>query len=164
MGGRISGVRTRVRTRRVVTIAAPAAGSDASLTVPGGHLYRVLSVYGVLTTDANVADRAIEVRATIDGSVVGRFPTAGTVPANSTAAATWAPHLDASAGTAALVGSIPELPLTAGAVLATLTTGIQAGDQWSAVNVLVLDEWIHRGPIALDRLDLEVIGVIEPGD
>lgn len=156
-------MRTRVRTRRVVVVPAPAAGSDASLTVPGGHAYRVIAVYGVLVTDANVADRTLELVATVDGSTVGRFPTAGNVPANSTAPATWAPHLDPATAAASLVGSIPELTLPAGATLATLTDQIQAGDQWSALSVLVHDEWIQAGPIDLARVDLEVIGVIEPG-
>ena len=144
-------------------MARPSAGVDATLTVPGGHVYHVRSVYGTLTTDATPGDRSVELRATVDGVVVGGYPGLDAHPESTTLGYTWAPGLNQAVLPLAVAEPMPPIVLMPGSILATLTGSIQTGDQWSAVGVLVDDEWISAGPVDLDRLDVEIVGTLSPG-
>lgn len=162
MGGRISGVRTRVRTRRVELSTVPAAGASPSLTVPGGHVWRVRALYGSLVASAAVANRVPTLTVTVDGATVyvSTPPTAQT--ASSTVRYGWIPSDAESLGTDPRRLVIPELVLGPGATLVISTAAIDVADQWSALAAWIDDEWIKSGPIDLARMDTEIVGVIEP--
>lgn len=162
MGGRLSGVRTRVRTRRVVPFPKPAAQGEATLTVPGGHTWTVLSVSGVLTTDVGSTGDLPALEAAVEGQTVGRWSVALALAASIAHRVTWSVNAQSVAMYDTETVGIPEVILPPGSVLSTRTLNIAAGDQWDPVSAYVVDEWIHAGPISLDRLDLEVVGVIEP--
>lgn len=162
MTGRISGVRTRVRTRRVITVTDPAVGTDWMLTVPGGHAYQILSTISTLTTDATVVDRTPRLVLRQDGAPV--WESVDTVSAGDSQSGIWtaAPLVPTATGNTMVQLTLPVACLPAGGQIGMVTDGLQAGDQWSGITVWVIDEWIHAGPIDLDRLDIEVVGVIEP--
>lgn len=163
MGGRLSGVRTRVRTRRVIPVTAPAAGADWAITVPGGHAYTVLSASGILTTAVGSTGDIPALQYTAEGLLVGRWSLLLALAASIAHRVTWSEHGVTGAMFDTEVASIPTLTLPAGSVIESRTLNIAGGDQWSGVALYVIDEWIHAGSIDLDRLDLEVVGVIEPG-
>lgn len=126
--------------KQAIAIPEPPAGSEWSLTVPGGEQWMPLSLHYVLTTSAAVGNRypgvavycaglevyrAICVTAIAAGDVIDYTAVAGSGIVNG--------------GTTAGIGMVqfPFVYLNAGDSLSSLTPGLQAGDQYSAVNALV---------------------------
>lgn len=128
---------------RSVTGADPGAGAECSETVPTGARWRLLAWTATLVTDATVANRE-PVLVVDDGALVLFQAAAGLNHAASTTRAYSAAHGTARAAIAtAQVVNIPiaDLILPAGARIRTLTSGIVAGDNWGAPQLLV-EEWI----------------------
>ena len=123
----------------VVTGSDPAAGAEISVTVPAGEIWRVISARATLVSDATVANRTASL--TFDDGTSVYFGS-GTFAqtASQTGVYNWGNSLGAEDTTVllALTQTIPQgLLLTAGSRIRTVTTSIQAGDNWSAPVIYV---------------------------
>jgi len=149
------------RSRIVVPVDEPAAGADWSLTVPAGHLYHLVAVYGILTTDANVANRRPFLGFT-DGQVTYlTIPPVAAIAASTTEYLNWTEHGDAYNSAPCQMMGLPELTLEPGWTIAPTTVNVQVGDQWSSVALLVIDTMIRDGSIdigGIPGLLVEVVG------
>jgi len=140
-----------------VTGANPAAGAEASDAVPTNAVWRLLSYSIVLVTDATVANRFARLMID-DGATTNRRWLGSAVTTAQTAALTYA-HLfqrgyggmntdqgtqEDPAGTVfgIVAGTLPDLdPLLEGYRLRTVTTGLQAGDNYAAP-IFQVEEWL----------------------
>ena len=161
MGDRLSGVRPWRRTIQAVPVAAPAAGADWSITVPGAELWRVLAIYGELTSDANVANRDVQLVVTLNGATIMNLPYNSHQTAGSTNTYTWAPYVDSRSPNTRHITALPELRLLPGATIAAATGSIQAGDQWANVVIYAEVTTAKRGDIDLDVIPSIVVDVAE---
>lgn len=126
-----------------VQVTNPGAGADWSFVVPTRGRMRLISLNAVLTTSAAVANRA-PTYIVDDG-----LNTVGVFGINANIAASIAANITGTAGnfngTVApnLFGiSVPDLMmLPAGWHLRSLTSAIQAADQWSSI-FLNVEEWL----------------------
>lgn len=124
---------------RSLTGTDPAANVEISETVPTNARWRLLALIATLVTDANVAAR--EAALTIDDgtAVVGRFPAGQNQAASLTTRYVWA----SGGGRFAIVSDrtivtpIPDIWLPDGFRLKTVTTALQATDNWSAPQLFV---------------------------
>jgi hypothetical protein len=152
MGERISGEAPWRRSRIVVRGSAPAAGADWSFLVPAGHVYRVVSLYARLVTDATVANRAVSLLASDGVATFLVIPPAAVQAASLTYDYAWWEHAPG-----ALVGTgqgIPLVPLVleAGWSLTASTALLKAGDAWGAPALAVIDTTVRDGAVDLGAL------------
>ena len=125
----------------------PAVGTDWTYTVPTNAQQLVTSCRGTLTTSATAANRIVALIAD-DGTPVEVAPVASqTQTASQAVTYTWC-HGCPVQFLAPLVGNLQsfsplpsQLELMEGQRLRTVTTNIQAGDQWSAV-VCKMQHWV----------------------
>ncbi|HWY55752.1 MAG TPA: hypothetical protein VNZ03_14890 [Terriglobales bacterium] len=130
--------------QRIITLASPAVGLDWSAPVPATARWRVNAVQAQLATSAVVANRVPHIIITD-----GQAHTVYNVPSltNQVAATTFVYSAGATVVTAffdsAVVMALPyPLKMLQNWTIASLTTGIQAGDQWSNI-VLFVKEWLQ---------------------
>lgn len=129
---------------RRVTGTDPAAAAEISETVPTGARWRLLNLLVTLVTDGNAANR--DPRLTIDDGATVYVDQA--LGANVTASTTTQINMasrvirNAIAQARTLSIPIPDLVLLAGHRLITITTNIQAGDNYGAPELLV-QEWLE---------------------
>lgn len=124
-------------------VANPAAGADWTLTVGAHQRLRIESFNAVLTTSATVANRQVQL-VVDDGTNIYWQHDAN---ASQTAGTTF--NYDATAiniptgviTTTLFLVMPPGLLLPVGHRLRTITAGIQAADQWSAI-FLGVEEWL----------------------
>jgi hypothetical protein len=124
----------------------PAAGADPVLPLPGPAVYRLIALDGVLTTNAVVAARTPLLTISVDGVTVFRASSSFDQPAGTVRGHTFSAGASHAPGTGVVMG-LGHLPVdlrlnqSSGSVVPTLTTnGLQAGDQWAGLNLLV-EEW-----------------------
>lgn len=130
---------------RAIAGTTPAAGAEISETVPTGARWELLSLTATLTSSATVANRhAVLV---LDDGATPYFRVG--ISTNQAASLAINYNYAQGVGSAALDGGVQFItPIPAGVRLAsghrvrTLTTNLQVGDQWSAVEYLVR-EWIE---------------------
>jgi len=134
--------RYQVKESRIVTTAKPAAGVDVKATVPGATKWKVWSLRASLTTSAIAANRVPHLQITDgpNGHVVTDFPAGNNQLAASTI------NYAAGAGVVAanfdntLVFVLPvDVVLLQGWTLGFATTALDAGDQWTALALLVTE-------------------------
>jgi hypothetical protein len=132
-----------IEQQRVVQVANPAAGVDISVTVPATSQWEVISLQATLTTGAAIGNRVPHiVISDALGHAVYNVPAvnnqaAASVKTYSAGAAIAPSDFDNSAVLVLPYG----LVLLQGWVLSTLTTALQAADQWILGNILV-EEWL----------------------
>lgn len=129
---------------RSVTGTNPAAGAEISETVPTNALWRLYSVRAALVTNATVAARRVSL-VIDDGTTI----LIDVENPNTQAAGLTVPYLAARFGydltttTVAEQFALPDLPpLREGFRVRTVTSNLQAGDNWGAPQLL-LEEWIE---------------------
>lgn len=127
---------------RLVSIATPPAGSDWTVTIPGGACWLVYSILGKLVCSATVANREGAITISDGTTIWGRVPAAGNVTASQTAFIQWwrgyGDH-QLTSQVAANVAPFPAVPLLGGTVLAGSTVNIQATDAWSGLVACVTE-------------------------
>lgn len=128
------------------TIANPNPGADWAITLPDHTRSRIQVVRGALLTSGTAGTRIP--RFTVNDSA-GNILGAWTATASQIASLSWAyTWSSAPIITPALQFQIP-VPLPAGLIvgnlarLASVTSGILAGDQWSTIDVL-LEQWLSN--------------------
>lgn len=130
-------------------VAAPAAGVDWSVQPPTNARWRIVSWSGLFVASATVANRQV---AAFVSSVPGSPWIAGPL-ANITAgqsanvsAAGITPYVSVL-GQIIMLPLPPQLILTNGAVvlqtMGVQTVGLQVGDQWTNINLLI-EEWLDN--------------------
>lgn len=121
-------------------VANPAAGAEWSVTVPTGSVWRVRSIYSQLVTSATVANRLTSV---VMKDAAGNIFFQSFLTGAQTAGGTWTIVFSVNAPNTTL-GSfnnselfIPDVVLPEGAVVISKSSGLQAGDQYSAISLLI---------------------------
>lgn len=126
---------------KLTTGTDPAVDTEASITVPALEVWEIESVEVTLVTDANVADRVIsivmtdstgvEISSVLDGTVIAASKTVkyhlaqyGTVPSD-----TATEHFDQ-------IAKAPKVIVPPGGIIKTVTTLLQATDNYSAIKVI----------------------------
>lgn len=140
-GSRFAGV------TRPALVAQPAAGADWSYRVDGGTWQRIQLVRALLTTSVVVANRApVFSISDPDGLPFWQWAPTAAQAAGAALAYSAAPLGGLADHVAGGVSdfSIPSLWLPAGWSFRVTTALLDAGDQWSAIR-LVVDE-LDRGP------------------
>jgi hypothetical protein len=127
----------------------PGAGANWSVSVPANARWRVRSIGALLTTSATVINRQVGLHIAVGGNIVFTGAASVAIPANTPAVVTavalnpFAP-LDT---TRIYLPLPPDLYLTgASGLVQTISseaTNLQAGDQWSSINLLV-EEWLDN--------------------
>lgn len=140
-------VKQNVPYQRVALVTAPAAGAEFALTAPGNGLWRVLSIAFRLVASAAVANRTVTLVAD-DGSSVW-FRSAPTIQQTAAQTVDYGAYAGgAPGGVSGVAGSMPlvqdGLWLQPGWRLRSITSGIDALDQYSAIVALV--EEFPSGP------------------
>ena len=123
----------------LTAVGAPAAGVDWSYTVPFGAHQVIRSVTALFTASAAAANR-FPVLVIDDGAgdIVAELPVTSVIIANQGMQLTWAPGLNPlNVNNVQTMGLNGEMRIRAGWRIRTLTAGIQAADQWSAIVVVV---------------------------
>lgn len=129
-----------IKTGQVKLGADPAAGAEASITVPSDKAWRVHSFRVSLTSSATVATRRVSLEIVVGGSVI--FATAA--ESTQVASESWTYYagrfgLDKPARMGQQYIDFPLFPimLPPGAIIRTFTESLQTGDNFSAPTVYV---------------------------
>lgn len=131
-------------TVRLITGTDPAAGVDFSETVPTGARWRLLALRVLNVTDATVLNRSVAITYS-DGTIIFG---ATQSPNSQPASVTYNYNYMLSGADRALVTTatipirLPMIYLLAGYKVASVVSGIQAGDNLSAP-ILLVEEWIE---------------------
>ena len=163
MGGAISGQTDTRRVRRTIEVAAPAVATDWTVPVPAGKVWRLVSAYASLVTDANAADRAATLTVTRGTRTFLAVAALAVQAASLTYQYTWSEHGPDHALGAVQDMALPGLILQPGDVVAVSTGNVQAGDQWGAVTLYVVETTVSGGPVelaAVPELIVELVGSI----
>lgn len=125
---------------RSITGTTPGAGANISETVPVGARWELLAFTATLTTDVNVANRIVALTLDDGATVFFRYVSSANQAASGTIVYQWAeglmtPYITQISGF--LFGLPINNRLGPGFRLRTTTSGIQVGDQFSAVQYLV---------------------------
>lgn len=131
---------------RLVSNAAPAAGADISIPVPAGARWRPITMRAVLTTAVAVASRVVH--AVLDDGAGNQFfnNPVTSVQLASTAVGYTFSHTGINLP---VTDGEEDCPWPAACVLLqgqrirSLTTALQAADQWS-IQQLLVEEWIEE--------------------
>lgn len=127
-----------------VPIGAPGAGVDWTTTQPGGVRWRLQSWNAQLVTSATVANRIVRgFIKTGGGSIVWQGSPSAVIPASQTVQVSAASGQFTASTDPATVGvALPSPAMVNGAfIIGVSTTGLQAGDQWSGIQLHV-EEWL----------------------
>jgi len=129
---------------RSFTGTDPAANTEVSETVPTGARWRFLSAVLTLVTDATVANRSVRIFFDDGANVYCRGCAAGVQPASATQV-----YNIGDTGFNAVADAVTDpvpvpsgLRLLAGHRIRSSTANIQAGDNYSAIQMLV-EEWLE---------------------
>ena len=164
MGGRISGEAPFRRSRVPQLGATPAAGAAPTITVPAGHVWRVLSGTVTLVTSATVANRLVRLRWT-DGNTLLGYAVAPAVQAasltNTYGFAEFGPQQ--AVGTRQNI-SLPEIVLPAGSTLDVTVDAIDGTDQLTGLTLWTVDTWFRAGPIDWLAYDASAILALSGDD
>lgn len=127
---------------RIIPFAPPAPGTDWTVQVPPGTVWRLLSLKATLTTSVAVANRIP--RLTFGDGTTTYFSVAPSVVQTAGIAVIYAGAAIGVGGSiATLYGvwplSSPSIPQVGSTVMGTSTAAIDATDQWSAISLYVFE-------------------------
>lgn len=122
--------------------ATPSAGAEIGLTVTDGTRSKPITMSFELTTDANAANRRVHMEIVDGTSIVGRMPADAVQVASDTRryTACAGAFRKTGAGGASLITMPIDLVLGPNDTLRTVTTNLQAGDQFTNAQ-LYLETW-----------------------
>lgn len=129
---------------RSVTGTNPAAGAEISETVPTGARWRFISLSSVLDTDATAVNRRPTLVVTDGTNTFGNYMTATNLTANTIQPVCFAEGIGDAvlANFMSQAASPNNFMLPAGYQLTTDSFNLQAGDEWTAPQLLV-EEWLE---------------------
>lgn len=119
---------------RPIAGADPAAGAEWTITIPTGTRYRLRSVSAVLVTDATAANREVSIVITAGAVVVASVASGVNHVASQTRRYSAFPTAvrGAAAQSLDLLVPLPYVELRGGDTVTSVTTNLQAGDNWAA--------------------------------
>lgn len=126
----------------LATGSDPAVDTEAQIVVPDGEVWEVESVEVTLVTDANAADRDLQIVMTDStGIEISSGPIDGTsIPASKTVKYHLAQYGTVPADTATdhfdQIAKAPKVIVPPGGIIKTVSTLLQAGDDYSAIKVI----------------------------
>lgn len=128
---------------RAILGTNPAAGVEISETVPTNALWRFISFFATLVTDATVANRNFRLILDDGTNTIQSVVNGTNITASLTQPVTVATGIfpQATAGVFMQTDIGADVLLPAGSRIRTSTIGLQAGDNWSAP-LLLVEEWI----------------------
>lgn len=137
--------------RRVVNFAAPNAGADIAVRVPGGRLWRILTGFVTFTASAAVANRFPRLQLVDSTGPMweGGDPTA--VAAGGVRRYGIAAGVSQSAGQASPAPNLLAIPfvhLHGDQQFVTSTAALDVADQWSALRLLVEEFYFDDAELA----------------
>lgn len=128
----------------LVSGSNPAAGAECSESVPTNSRWRLIAVYLNLTTDATVATRTINLIIDNGTSIIWKGAAWGSQTASQSPTYSAAQALNPDSSSGSRQQSLPSNNLLfAGYRIRTLTTNLQAGDDYAIPRYLV-EEWIEE--------------------
>lgn len=129
---------------RSVTGTDPAANTEISETVPTNARWRLYAVAATLVTDANVANREVALVLDDGATVLARVPSGFSHTASLTKLYSFfrGGLVQTVAQDLTRIMAIPWVDLQGGSRLRTITTNLQATDNYGAPQLLV-EEWIE---------------------
>lgn len=163
MGNPVSGETSWRRSRIVVPVASPAAGSDWSITVPGGHVWTPRAVFGQLATSAVVATRSVRLTLTDGVRTFLSTPPTATQAASLSRLYSWLIQSGTVANGLGILSVLLDWPLQAGWTIGTTTEAIDVGDAWTGVFLLVEDTTTRGGELDFTDTPDFLVRVVEPG-
>lgn len=133
-----------IHERRVVKVPTPVVGADWSIRVPGNARWLIKSLQAQLLTSAAVANRVVHLTLQ-DPELNGVYNVP--VTGNQVAGSTWQYSAGVSTDPVTFDNAstlcIPyETQLNPQWSIGSLTTGLDAGDQWSNI-YLNVEEWLY---------------------
>lgn len=154
---------------RVVPQTSPAAGSEFTVTVPGGFVWVLLTLYAILVTDATVANRRLRYEFSDGSNVFARIPARSSQPASTTERYTLFADgaNETEQGSTHVFGLPSRIVLLPGWTITSASASLQAADQYSGIVALV-EERALRGDeparaaalaVAADILDRRALNV-----
>lgn len=128
-------------TRKTVRVTQPNAGADFTVTSDGGELWIPLALTAQLVTSAVVATRQPRLEISNSDGIIAVIGCSDTMTATTTHVLSWMRGYGAN-----VVGGtsnrdsmpLPDLALMPGETVASVTTNIDVGDQWSNIRLTVL--------------------------
>lgn len=119
------------------TVANPAAGADWSYTVPAGITETLLSVRAVLTTGGAALTAPVILRITSPtGQIIADVAALSAQGAGAAVTYSWVAGAQSTSSTNFQQMSLPTgLRLMPGSTIQTISAGIVAADQWSAITI-----------------------------
>lgn len=144
-GGPVSSPLDGAGALRSITGTAPAAGAEISEVVPTGARWELLAFNALLTAGAAVASRFPNLAIDDGANIFGEITSQAATTAGNTNRLSFAPGLDALTAYANSNQSLPlpiGLRLSAGFRIRTVTSNLQAADQYTAPQYLVR-EWLE---------------------
>lgn len=132
--------------RRVIDITTPAAGADFTVRNDSGLLWRVRTLAGVFTADANAATRSFELTLNDGNGVLWVSGSQNTLTAGlARNFAAFPGAFTTSPGGRPIVCALPSggLVIYPGGRLASSVNSIQVGDAWTALRMEVDEYPLH---------------------
>ncbi len=141
----LQAVQTRARS---IIVPDPAAGTDWVTTIPTGQIWRIQALQARLVTSAVVATRFPSLHVDDGAAQYWSIQTQANQAASLTRFYSFAP-IGALGPVSTAYGSGDLLPnrliMPAGHRIGPLTSGVQAGDQWSQITLLIEDLSVAAG-------------------
>lgn len=126
---------------KVVTGTDPAAGAEISETVPAGKAWLLLAFHVTFATDATAANRIVNLAFDDGSTTFYRQATTAAVTASLTPVITWARAGSAisASGISSQNSLLVDAVIPAGYRMKTVTANLQAGDNYSAPVLYVIE-------------------------
>lgn len=131
---------------RVIQVPNPAPGVNFSVTVPPGTVWRVKSIRFSFTASGAISTRVFGIAYADGAAEYFRSDMAGTFAAGSTTPACAAPSIGSPAlgsGLQLIVLPSPSVPILGAHTIASSGSGLDAGDQFSAIVFYVIQTRIR---------------------
>lgn len=130
--------------RRPVTLPVPNVGTDWSVVVPGGRMWRLVMGTVSLVTSATVINRYPGMEITDGSNAYTQVATATGQPANSTIVVNycaWAGAPNGGIASSFSLAAVPAVWIPGGWTLGSFTYNLQVGDQYGAPKLLIEERY-----------------------
>ena len=149
--------------RRTLPVNKPAADTDWKVTVPSGVQWNVRAGTATLVTSATAGSRYAGVTVTVDGLLTWSITSNAAQAASETYPYSFTASTSSGYYASSAYGSVLPLPdmwLPEGTVIASLTFGLLAGDQWQNIALSVEEVYVTNGQLSEIERSVEAIDMM----